>query len=60
MSGKATSGRGKWTGYALVRDKDGRPKFDDLNNIPQQIWDMLTEDEQQEIQNGRNTRNSNT
>ena len=54
------SGEGKWKGYGLVRDKNGRPKFDDTTNIPQQLWDMLTEDEQQEIQDGRNTRNSDT
>ena len=55
------SGEGKWEAYGLVRDKNGRPKFDDIEaHIPAPIWDMLTEAEQQEIQNGRNTRNSNT
>lgn len=27
---------------ALVRDRDGKPKFDDPNNVPQIIMDMLT------------------
>ena len=35
--------------YALVRDKNGKPKFDNINNIPQPYWDMLTETEKQEI-----------
>lgn len=39
--------------YGLVRDSQGRPKFDDINNIPAQIWDMLTEDEQAEIEQQR-------
>ena len=52
---KASSQVGKMKGYALVRDKDGRPKIDDIHNIPGPIWDMLTAAEQQEIQNGRNT-----
>ena len=51
----AKSGEVRWTGTILVRDKNGKPKFDDINNIPQTLWDMLTEDEQQEIENGRNT-----
>ena len=50
---------GKFRAFGLVRDKDGKPKFDDPNNIPQPIWDMLTEAEQQEIRNGRNTLSSN-
>ncbi len=51
---------GKITGYALVRDKEGRPKFNDINNIPKVFWDLLTEKEKEEIQNGRNTLRSNT
>ena len=56
---KASSQVGKMKGYALVRDKDGRPKIDDIHNIPGPIWDMLTAAEQQEIQNGRNTSRNN-
>ncbi|MBL4753877.1 MAG: hypothetical protein JKY52_09845 [Flavobacteriales bacterium] len=35
--------------YALVRDKDGNPRFDDYNNIAAGFWAMLTEDEQKSI-----------
>ena len=42
-------GEGKWTGYCLVRDKDGKPKIDDPATLPQQIRDMLTDDEYFEI-----------
>lgn len=27
---------------AIVRDKDGKPKFDDPMNVPQEILDVLT------------------
>lgn len=39
--------------YGLVRDAQGRPKFDDIFNIPAPIWDMLTEDEQADIEQQR-------
>lgn len=52
--------KGKLKGYGLVRDKEGNPKFNDINNIPRVFWDLLTEKEQEEIQNGRNTPRSNT
>ena len=51
---------GKIKGYGLVRDKDGRPKFDDIHNIPTPIWDMLTAAEQQEIENERNSSRNNS
>ena len=51
---------GKVKAYALVRDAEGKPKFDDINNIPEPIWEMLTEDEKEEIRNGSNTPNSNS
>ena len=35
--------------FAVVRDKNGRPKFDDLNTIPDAIFDSLTISEQQEV-----------
>lgn len=35
--------------YALVRDASGKPKFDDINNIPAQFWALLTEQEQAQI-----------
>lgn len=46
---------GKIKAYGLVRDKDGKPKFADIYNIPKPIWDMLTPDEQKAINNVRNT-----
>jgi hypothetical protein len=53
---KAAQGRVK--AYGLVRDENGKPVFDDIENIPAPIWDMLTAAEQKEIVNGRHTRNS--
>lgn len=47
--------KGKVKGYILVRDANGKPKIDDLNNIPEPIWNMLTPVEQEEIKNGRNS-----
>ena len=40
---------GEFKGYALVRDKNGNPRIDDPENLPQQIKDMLTDDEYFEI-----------
>lgn len=28
---------------ALVRDKDGNPKFDNWNNIPANVWSLLSD-----------------
>ena len=36
-------------GNFLVRDTDGNPKFDDINNVPQIFWGMLTEAEKAAI-----------
>jgi len=35
--------------YGLVRDKDGRPKFDNITNIPRPLWNLLTHTEQEEV-----------
>ena len=48
-----TAKQGKVQAFGLVRDEKGRPVFDDINNIPAPIWEMLTEKEQEEIINGR-------
>lgn len=40
---------GKFQGNFLVRDKNGKPKFDDIHNIPDCFWEMLTDKEKQEI-----------
>ena len=47
--------QGKVQAFGLVRDERGRPVFDDASNIPEPLWNMLTEAEQEEIINGRHT-----
>lgn len=42
-----------YSGYGLVRDKNGKPKFDNINNIPAQFWNQLTESEKTQIQKER-------
>ena len=44
-----------YSGYALVRDKHGNPKFDSYNNIHEAYWTMLTEKEKQSIITFRET-----
>ena len=36
--------------FALVRDAEGRPKFDDVFNIPIEIWDSLADHEKRAIE----------
>ena len=36
---------GKFRGYALVRDANGKPLIDDPHSCPKQIKDLLTDDE---------------
>ena len=38
-----------WGAYGLVRDKDGKPRFDNINNIHAGIWNLLTETEKAQI-----------
>lgn len=40
--------------FALVRDKNGNPKFDSWNNIDQGLWDMLSEKDKLYVLNQRN------
>ena len=40
---------------ALVRDKNGKPKFDNINNIPDYFWDQLSDTEKEDIRNERNS-----
>ena len=40
---------GKFRGFGLVRDKDGKPKVDDPDSLPQEIRDILTDEEYLEI-----------
>jgi hypothetical protein len=41
--------KARWTGFGLVRDAQGRPKFDSTQGIPPEIWRLLTADEQAEV-----------
>ena len=54
-----SASEGELKGFFLVRDKDGKPKFDDIHNIAPEFWAVLTKQEQevilQEIEDGRNT-----
>lgn len=49
---RANSGFGRFKGYVLIRDKNGKPKIDDPMKIPQEIFDMLTLEEREEIYHG--------
>ena len=42
--------RSKFKGFALIRDKNGKPKIDDYKNCPQEIKAMLTKTEKQEFE----------
>lgn len=37
-------------GFALVRDKDGKPKIDDYKNCPDEIKALLTLKEKEEFE----------
>lgn len=51
--------KGKVKGYILVRDRNGKPKFD-TKQIPQDIWDnILTNEEREELINGGYTPRNN-
>ncbi len=42
----------KIKGYILVRDKDGKPLIDSPETLPQQLFNLLTEQEKEEIYHG--------
>lgn len=42
------------SGVVLVRDCDGNPKFDDIDNIPDIVWETLTDKEKEVISNEHN------
>lgn len=48
--------------YGIVRDKNGKPKFDcDIHEIPKHIWDnVLTEDDKRYLNHGRDALNRRT
>ena len=47
--------KGKVKGYALIRDKEGKPKIDDVKNCPPELWALLTDIEKEELLNGTHT-----
>ena len=40
----------KFKGFVLIRDKNGKPKIDDYKNCPQEIKNMLTKTEKEELE----------
>ena len=42
--------KAKFKGFALVRDKGGKPKIDDYKNCPEEIKAMLTQTEKEEFE----------
>lgn len=53
--------KAKIKAFALVRNKDGKPRIDDIKNIPLGIWELLTDKEKQEVlKDGGNAPSSNT
>ena len=45
--------------YILVRDKYGRPKLDNYNNIPKEVYDSLTDKDKIYIEKQRRKINGN-
>ena len=43
------AGKSELKMFAVVRNAEGKPKFDDIFNIPPQIWDSLEPWERREI-----------
>lgn len=48
---------GKFECQGLVRDKNGVPRFDDINNIHPMCWAMLSHDEKVIIKQERDKGN---
>ena len=46
----------KFKAFGLVRDKNGKPKIDDYRNCPEEIKNMLSQTEREELENGTYTR----
>lgn len=49
---------GKIKAYGLVRDKNGRPKVDDVTAIPPEVWETLSEEDKRYLLNGNHPCNS--
>ena len=54
------SKKGRIKAFILIRDKYGRPKIDDVENCPAEIWDALTDEEKEELLNGSDSQHSST
>lgn len=44
------AGKAQFRLFALVRNAEGQPKFDDIFNIPLEIWDSLADHEKRAIE----------
>ena len=44
------STKAQFTVFAIVRNADGMPKFDNIFNIPIEIWDSLADHEKRAIE----------
>lgn len=44
---------GKYHGFGIVRDSNGKPRFDDIHNIHSNHWKMLSDNEKNVIRNER-------
>lgn len=53
MTTQTKEAKGKPRGFVLVRDKDGNPKFDSYNSIPQEIFNQLSPKDQEFINRKR-------
>ena len=48
---KTKAQSGKFKAFVLVRDLEGNPKFDDWNNIPEEMLGALSESDLEYIEN---------
>jgi hypothetical protein len=55
----ASASKAEVKAYGLVRNAEGKPQFADINNIPDPFWNMLTDEEKQEVKNDRIALSSN-
>ena len=53
MNEKVKSPPGKWRAYGLVRDSSGKPKIDNVDKIHEKIWELLTDEEKDEVNKKR-------
>jgi len=46
----AKSGNGTFVATFIVRDKDGKPKFTDPDNVPEKILEHLTDSDKEYLE----------